>query len=280
MGYDSYEKLGYPNSIRRFTYKKYWKRKLFEIRNFPSWLRSQQRILTLKLTYNLFGVRSFSQFGEDMVILYLWQTFLGKTYPLYYIDIGAHHPSEINNTQLLYNYGARGINIEPDPDLFMLFPIERSDDINLNIGIGTDTNTMIDFYVMSKKGKGLNTFIQKIAEQNIKKHKYKGIAIEQIIKVPVKTVNTLQEEYKDKKIDFITIDTEGMDFDIITHWDFEKHRPAFVCLEIDWNIISNLKKYMNSKGYYVFKTTPANIIFVDKKFEKSRIGFLIDLFVK
>ena len=33
MTHDSYESLGYPNSIRRFTYKKYWIRKRYEMGN-------------------------------------------------------------------------------------------------------------------------------------------------------------------------------------------------------------------------------------------------------
>jgi FkbM family methyltransferase len=287
MAYDSYEKLGYPNSIRRLIYKKYWKRKLYEVGNlfywfclFPQWLREKRRNLIVERIYHLAGVQSFSQYGEDIVILYLWRTFLGESYSLYYIDIGAHHPTEISNTRLLHDNGAKGINIEPDPELFKRFLVERPEDINLNIGIGIGTNTTADFYVMTEKGKGLNTFIRKIAEQNTQKYQRKGIGLKQIIRVPVKTINTIQEEYKDKKIDFVTIDTEGMDFDIITHWNFEKHRPAFFCIEIDWNIASDFKQYMKSKGYYIFKKTVANIIFVDQRFRKSSISFFIDLFTK
>jgi hypothetical protein len=63
-----------------------------------------------------FEKKSFSQTGEDLIVEFIFND-IGVDYPSY-IDIGAHHPYYLNNTQIFYLKGCRGINIEPDPSLF------------------------------------------------------------------------------------------------------------------------------------------------------------------
>ena len=71
------------------------------------------------------------------------------------MDIGAHHPTHLSNTALFYLLGNRGINIEPDPELFPLVASNRTRDINLNIGIARVPGE-IEYYRMSNSS--LNTF--------------------------------------------------------------------------------------------------------------------------
>ena len=72
---------------------------------------------------------SYSQKGEDLIIKHIFDG-LGIVEPSY-LDIGAHHPYHISNTALFYKNGSRGINIEPDPDLFVEINRVRKEDINL-----------------------------------------------------------------------------------------------------------------------------------------------------
>ena len=77
--------------------------------------------------------RSYSQCGEDLILGFLVRS-LGIERPSY-IDIGAHDPTYLNNTKLLYQRGSRGINIEANPALIQRFKRQRPADINLNIGV-------------------------------------------------------------------------------------------------------------------------------------------------
>ncbi|MCL5798050.1 MAG: FkbM family methyltransferase [Patescibacteria group bacterium] len=75
--------------------------------------------------------RSYSQYFED---LELDKAFKNKTLG-FYVDVGANDPRILSNTYHFYLKGWRGINIEPDTDLFTKLEKYRKEDINLNIGI-------------------------------------------------------------------------------------------------------------------------------------------------
>src|SRR6476620_2881599 len=60
--------------------------------------------------------RSYSQAGEDRILSYLFVT-MGIKNPSY-LDIGANHPVEGNNSYLFYEKGGTGVCVEADPSLF------------------------------------------------------------------------------------------------------------------------------------------------------------------
>src|SRR5689334_18987985 len=66
-----------------------------------------------------FGIHSYSQCGEDIIIDHVFRL-RGIPSPSY-IDIGANHPYFINNTAMFYERGCRGINIEANPQLLSAF---------------------------------------------------------------------------------------------------------------------------------------------------------------
>ncbi len=59
-----------------------------------------------------------------------------------YLDIGAFYPCYLNNTALFSKEGSRGINIEANPQLIQKFWSERTEDININVGVGTQQSSM------------------------------------------------------------------------------------------------------------------------------------------
>lgn len=289
MNQDPYAVLGYPNSSKRVFYFSYWKRKAYELINLIGHVIScwysrlfRQRKKALMLFYHSSTLQSTSQLGEDLVIFYLWKTFFNCTKNLSYLDIGAHHPIELSNTALLYENGIRGINIEADPTLIDNFNIERPGDINLNIGIGNDSQaTTADFYVLNKKG--LSTFSKELAEDCVEKDrnadpkKQVGLQIEKIISVPIKTINSVLDQYARSTPDFVSLDAEGLDYSIVASWDFEKYRPAIFCIETDKpKTCRAIYDLMKSKGYYIFTETEANTIFLDKRYKKSFWFYLFE----
>lgn len=77
---------------------------------------------------------SYAQHGEDVV---LWRA-LGDRHGVFYVDVGAFHPSHDSVTRALYERGWRGVNIEPQPDRLKAFEKERPEDVNLQLAIGDD----------------------------------------------------------------------------------------------------------------------------------------------
>lgn len=213
--------------------------------------------------------KSYSQSGEDVIVDRIL-TLLRIKNPTY-LDIGANDPILINNTYLFYKKGFNGINIEPDPFLFKKLKAKRQRDTNLNIGIGT-TNGRMTFYIMSSNT--LSTFSKETALQYVS---YGNQKIESEISVDVVDVNEIVEKYFRPKPNYVSLDVEGLDAEILKCFNFERHRPEVFCVETltytennSESKLSEIIEYMNSMGYMVHSDTYINTIFVDSKSWKKR----------
>ena len=208
---------------------------------------------------------SYSQNGEDLIIKFIFQA-LNINNPSY-IDIGAHHPWNISNTALFYNSGSRGINIEPNPSLFLNFQKFRKDDINLNIGIG-DQEMELDFHIISAPT--LSTFSSKEAEKYLKEGNY---YIKEVKKIRVRNFQDVIDEHnKGLFPHFLNIDAEGVDELIIKSLNFKENFPIVICIEtLSFSTKGNGKKnkdiidFIIEKGYLLYADTYINSIFVKEE---------------
>lgn len=209
--------------------------------------------------------RSFSQCGEDLLVQYIFN--LRNNPKPSYIDIGAHHPFFLSNTALFYENGCRGINIEANPQLAEDFKNFRPMDINLNIGI-SNRKGELDFYIM--KDNTLSTFSKQEADFMI----LKGKELSQIQKVKLTTITEVLVKYYNGLFpDFLSLDVEGLDFEILKSIDFEKSFPKVICVEAaEYSPIgagarrNELIEFLVSKGYYEYANTNLNAIMVKNEF--------------
>jgi hypothetical protein len=56
--------------------------------------------------------RSYSQYGEDVLLQGFWEDKWSWGYKGFWVDIGAHHPSNLSNTKAFALNGWRGINVD------------------------------------------------------------------------------------------------------------------------------------------------------------------------
>lgn len=201
---------------------------------------------------------SYSQYGEDCIIDLL--TNLYGLRNITYMDIGAHHPYKLNNTQLLYENGQRGINIEPDPIQYKLFQKYRKKDININIGLHAEEGELI-FYQFNMPE--FNTFSQQAAQEIERK----GIKKLGEILIKVDTYNNIVKSLLDGiPPDLISLDAEGVDEIIINSIDYSKYAPKIICVETYAYGVGvknyGLIKDLINKGYKVHADTFVNTIFV------------------
>ncbi|MBU4348412.1 FkbM family methyltransferase [Patescibacteria group bacterium] len=209
--------------------------------------------------------KSYSQLGEDLIVGFIFQNL--KIENPTYIDIGANDPIKLNNTYFLYKKGAPGICIEPNPNLFKQIKNKRRRDICLNIRIGTEENKKANYYIMNSDV--LNTFSKEEAEGLIKNTNQK---IEKIIQIPLLPLRrVVTENFKRETPNFISLDTEGYDFEILKSIDFKNFRPEVFCVETLTYTEDKAERkekevidFMVQNGYYVHSDTYVNTIFVDK----------------
>src|ERR1044071_4556109 len=90
--------------------------------------------MLFKTLKSQFRFKTFSQSGEDVIIKFIFDNILQIKQPSY-IDIGAHHPFHLSNTNIFYEKGCRGLNIDPNPEAIKLFLKYRKEDININCGV-------------------------------------------------------------------------------------------------------------------------------------------------
>ena len=208
---------------------------------------------------------SYSQCGEDMIVDYIFR--LRGIYQPSYIDIGANHPYYLSNTAFFYEKGCRGINIEANPQLISLFKKCRPEDVNLNIGIDK-REAELDFYIMEDNT--LSTFSKQEYDQMIES----GKKLLRVEKIKLETVAYVVKKYfNDKFPDFLSLDVEGMDFDILQSIDFEKYSPKIICVEAaEYSPIgtgsrrNQLINFLLDKDYYEYANTNLNAIMVKKDF--------------
>jgi FkbM family methyltransferase len=208
---------------------------------------------------------SYSQCGEDLIVQYIF-SLRGIELPSY-IDIGANHPYLFSNTALFYSKGCRGINIDANPQLCELFKQYRPQDINLNVGIA-DHEDELDFYMMQDDT--LSTFSKAECDNLIAAGK-ESAAVKKIKLTTIETV--LSQHYNNTCPDFLSLDVEGMDYDILKSIDFTKYAPRVICVEAaEYSPIgagtrkNELINFLVSKNYYEYANTNLNAIMVRKDF--------------
>ena len=223
------------------------------------------------------GQYGYSQFGEDLILAHLFAQ-IGIKKPTY-LDIGANEPRFISNTYYFYCRGSKGVLIEPNPYLFKKLKNIRSKDIVVNTGIGFSEIAEADFYIFPNFANGLNTFSEKEA-RHWEQTGMKGIgkiAVEKVIKMPLIPINSILQKYFEKQApNFISLDVEGLDLEILKSLDFEKHQPEVICVETlgyDDNQqgykLNDIIDYMLTKNYFVYADTWVNTIFCRKDIFKK-----------
>ncbi len=199
---------------------------------------------------------SYSQEGEDLVLNRL----LGKKENIFYVDVGAHHPFRFSNTYVFYRRGGSGINIDPLPESMALFKKYRKRDINLELGI-SDHSSILKYYQFEEPA--LNGFSEELSIQREKLGNSKLIGVKEI------KTQRLDQVFQDilpagQQIDFLSIDVEGHDLNVLQSSNWELYRPTYVLAEelseIESNTLS-VTDFMASIGYEVIAKTVNTLFF-------------------
>lgn len=205
---------------------------------------------------------TFSQHGEDLLI----DKLLGGAKEGLYVDIGASHPFRISNTYGLYRRGWSGITVEPIPSLGRLHRRWRPRDTLLPIAIGPETGTLTFFEMLPSV---LSTLDPETADRYVAEGKA------QILKtysIDVRTpMQLFSEHVRDRTIDFLSMDIEGLDSRTVHAIDFERVRPRLLCIELnDASEREALTVLLQGFDYFVVDTLGCNLFCASKESGISR----------
>tara|TARA_B110000093_G_scaffold153794_1_gene169726 strand:+ start:598 stop:1284 length:687 start_codon:yes stop_codon:yes gene_type:complete len=202
--------------------------------------------------------KSYSAFGEDVEI----KKHFKKNFKGFYVDVGCYHPIKANNTLLLHQRGWTGINIDINKLSIDLFNFCRPKDINLNLAI---SKKKIERVYYQKELSLLNSIKRKQA-----KAAFQGKILTK--KIKSKSLNRVLElsKFKNQKIDFLDIDVEGADFEVLSSLNFKKYAPKLISIEIMPENLdvskmdiknSNIYKFLIKKKYRLIWSNKFSVLF-------------------
>jgi FkbM family methyltransferase len=207
----------------------------------------------------------YSHYGEDMVLNYVFQ----QKENGFYVDVGCYHPDFFSNTKKLYKMGWSGINIDANNDTIDLFNKNRPGDTNLNYAISEKEGEgeYFKFTEIDVTGGGSGNSLSLDVK---KKYELEGLKAKPF-KIKMMTLAKILESHAaNKTIDFLNIDVEGFDLQVLKSNNWSLFRPKIIAVEIwhkdiEFDSVQNneIYKFLCDKNYKAFSVCIHTWFFYD-----------------
>jgi FkbM family methyltransferase len=165
---------------------------------------------------------SYAQNGEDVV---LWRALSDIPHGRY-VDVGANHPTDDSVSRAFYERGWRGIAIEPVRYFAELFHEQRPEDLVVEAAITDRPDGVVILHEVPRSG--LSTLVDAYRDE----HARAGRATQDLT-VPTRRLDAVLEEagWDGLDIQFVTIDTEGSEAEVLRSFDLRRWRPWVLVIE-------------------------------------------------
>jgi FkbM family methyltransferase len=204
---------------------------------------------------------SYSAFGEDRVALG-WLSQSGvKAEDIRYLDIGASHPVVLSNTMLMYQSGARGVLVEPDARMAAALRARRPRDVVIEAAAAFDGRRCANLIQLSSTV--FNTFSEAQAERTVEASVAWGSPQTIVGRMEVKLIpinDIIEQSLGAVAPHFLSIDAEGVDFEILQSLEMVRFRPWIICVEKS-RPASDFHALLLPHNYRAVCETPHNLLF-------------------
>src|SRR5271163_428626 len=223
-----------------------------------------------KLTTNDSNFKS--QFGEDRL---LYEYFREKKAG-YYVEVGACDGIYASNTFFFEQIGWNGVLIEPIPELAERCRTTRPrSQVICGAAVSPNSPDHIDFEVVEGW--------EALSSVSLKRDRFYDYQPNvRTISVTARTLDTMLEEANPGQIDFLTIDVEGQEWQVLQGFTISRWQPEIVILE-RWGSVPDQRVmgYMHENNYIYKRTTGGlNDWFCRSgKEESNRISYQLWLFL-
>ncbi len=204
--------------------------------------------------------KSYSQLGADLVAYALHN---GKK-DGFYVDIGAHNGVEISNTLLFENLGWKGFCVEANPKTFEALQKNRKCDC-YNLAVFSKNVGKMKMATTSLST--LDSLEVNLTDNHRKRMQFECGLDERIqyVEVQSATFGEIMAHYPSvTHIDFMSLDIEGGEFEVLKGIDFDKYTFSLMAIEHN-NVresIENITKLLESKGYKILFFNAWDFFFV------------------
>jgi FkbM family methyltransferase len=217
----------------------------------------------------------YSQFGEDAFLqgyfeAKAWRADRGVRLPFsrpriapgFYVDVGAFSPKDLSNTYWFYRRGWRGINVDAAPGSMDAFRATRPRDVNLETAI-SDADGEATFYLWSTHS-GTNT----LSPEHVARWREQGAAPPREVRVRTRTLTSVLDEHlpPGQAVDFLSVDVEGHDLQVLRSLDWSRYRPELVLVENEVDspellVSSPISELLAKSGYAPHAWIPPTVVY-------------------
>ena len=197
-----------------------------------------------------------SEFAEDELVFRYLQNFKKGIY----VDIGCYHPYKGSLTFKLFKIGWQGLNVDLSKVSIDLFKISRPNDVNICCAI-SDKDKKIKFFENSKINQQNSILTYGKESKKIKEiNSYK--------------LNTILKKNKIAKFDYLNIDVEGAEIQVLNGLDIKKYKPKLITLEIN-NFLNaldsktSINNHLLKNNYFLFNRVGVTNFYFHKEFMKK-----------
>ena len=229
-------------------------------------------ILLLTIAANLFGYTYYGQYEQDR---YLYENIFHNKTNGVFVEFGALDGIRFSNTYFFEKYlGWTGICAEPNP---LLFPqLQKNRNCICINGCITDFEGISKFFLIHGYGVGLSGLIEKYDANRVETLK-KEIAPYnskyEIIDVKCERLNNILRKNNIYHIDFLSIDTEGGELDILKSIDFDTFSIDVICVEVHHKD-GQIRQFLENKGFVFLKTIGVDEIYQKNTTKRSPLIYL------
>ena len=158
----------------------------------------------------------------------------------FFIEAGANNGIDQSNTKIFEDlFGWNGLLIEPSLSAYEMCKQNRPNSIVINAALSDKDDAEIfgdfDGHLMSSiNGRRRNSS-------------------NNMVSIKTRTLTSILKEYNINKVDFISLDVEGFEVDVLKGFDFNIWQPTYILIEINGNDKIIIDPYLEQFGYNCIK---------------------------
>jgi FkbM family methyltransferase len=196
-----------------------------------------------------------AQHGED---IWIWRHFKSKKMG-FFVEVGAYDGVTFSNTLAFEEIGWKGILIEANPDASELCRKNRPASVVVNAAVGLPGKKDTIAFNLAE-GAEMLSFVE-AGDDHFKRIRKQGGTLKQV-EIPFLSLNQVLDQFQVEEIDFVTIDVEGGELEVLKGFDIKKYKPELLMIENNNARDQSLKSYLEDQTYQLAKRIECNEIYV------------------